>query len=193
MQLREWHIVISGFMQKSGSLNGMVSLWGDLIQLVAGRANARVELLRWDDNFSNLAELISRLAGDGEPPIVNVYGYSWGGMSAANFARELRRRGIAVNHMVLSDAVYRHWYWLGQWRAFVSLFSIRIPENVRQVTQFRQRESLPMGHRVKADNPSKTRVGKINWLPVDHCWMDDALPFRRACHEAARDAGKDVV
>jgi len=185
MEMREWHIVFSGFQQKSGTLNGTVQIWGDLMRIASRHQSARVELLRWDDNISNLAELISRLAPQDSMPIVNIYGYSWGGMTAANFARELRRRGMPVNHIVLSDAVYRHWYWLGQWRAFVSAWAIRIPDNVRKVTHFRQRQSMPMGHDVKADNPGKTLIGKPIWLKADHSWMDDASPFRSACRDAA--------
>lgn len=188
MEMREWHIVISGFQQKSGTLNGTVQIWGDLIRMVSARPDARVELLTWDSDFANLAETISRVAPVDAMPIVNVYGYSWGGMSAAKFARELRRRGVEVNRMVLSDAVYRHWYWLGQWRAFVSAWSIRIPDNVHRVIHFRQRESYPMGHTIKADNPGKTKVDPVVWLKVDHCWMDDHAAFRRACQQAAREA-----
>jgi len=186
MEMREWHVVISGFQQRSGTLNGTVRVWGDLREIVAGRPDACVELLTWDDDNADLAERISRLAPLDEMPLINVYGYSWGGMSAANFARQLRRRGLAVNHIVLCDAVYRHWYWAGQWRAFVSAWAIRIPDNVHQVTQFRQKESLPMGHAIKADNPGLTEVGPINWLTTDHCWMDDHPAFRKACREAAK-------
>lgn len=189
MQMREWHVIISGFQQKSGTLNGTVQIWDDLMKVASGHDCARVELLRWDDNIANLAELISRLCPADSMPLINIYGYSWGGMTAANFARELRRRGIPVNHIVLCDAVYRHWYWLGQWRAFVSAWSIRIPENVHKVTQFRQRKSLPMGHAIKADNPGKTKVGPIHWLNADHCWMDDQYAFRKACYDAAKTIG----
>lgn len=188
MEIREWHIVISGFQQKSGTLNGTVQIWGDLIRMVADRPSARVELLTWYDDMSNTAELISKTIPVDAMPVVNVYGYSWGGMSAANFARELRCRGVEVRHMVLCDAVYRHWYWLGQWRAFVSAWAIRIPDNVHQVTQFRQRESLPQGHPIKVDNPGRTKLGPVNWLTVHHCWMDDQPEFRKACQEAAKGA-----
>lgn len=189
MEMREWHVVISGFQQRSGTLNGTVHIWGDLIRLVAGRDGARVELQTWDADLPDLAERISRLAPVGEQPVINVYGYSWGGMSATKFARELRRRGLIVHHMVLCDAVYRHWYWLGQWRAFVSAWSIHVPDNVRKVTQFRQKESLPKGHLIKADNPGLTDLGPINWLSTDHCWMDDHPAFRKACIEAAKGVG----
>lgn len=195
MQIQEWHIVIQGFRQRSGTLNGIVRIWGDLIQLVGSRRDARVELLSWNDNVANLAELISQIAPFGVMPIVNIYGYSWGGMTAMNFARELRRGGVNVNDIVLSDAVYRHWYWLGQWRAFVSTWAIRVPDNVvGEVTQFRQRQSYPMGHTVKADNPERTKLHDAVWLTRDHCWMDDAPEFREACRKTAeRRAGTLVA
>lgn len=192
MAIREWHVVISGFQQKSGTLNGIAQIWLQLVALMACRPEARVELLTWKDDFGNLAETISRIASttstnpDGIKPVINIYGYSWGGMSAVNFARELQDRGLDVNHMVLSDAVYRHWYWLGQWRAFAPWRSIMIPENVRQVTQFRQKRNWPRGHTIKADNPGKTKLGMVRWLNAKHCWMDDQAAFRQACWQAAQ-------
>jgi len=192
MEIREWHIVISGFQQQSGTINGTVVVWDDLIRITRDKPSARVELLTWCDNVANQAELIKKTEPVDAKPIVNVYGYSWGGMTAANFARELKRRGIEVNHMVLCDAVYRHWYWLGQWRAFVSLWSIQVPDNVLRVTQFRQKENYPRGHKVTADNPGRTDLGPIHWLGVDHCWMDDQPAFRRACRDAALQVRMDA-
>lgn len=190
MQIREWHIVISGFQQKSGTLNGTVKIWGDLIRLKSARPEARVELLTWYDDMANMAEQIKAIADHSEStPLVNIYGYSWGGMSATNLARELQARGVDVTHMVLCDAVYRHWYALGWWRAFVSWRSIKIPDNVGRVTQFRQKQNYPRGHEVKADNSGKTKLGPIQWLLVQHCWMDDHVQFRKACQEAAKEVG----
>lgn len=186
MELAEWHVIISGFRQKSGTLNGTVVIWSDLIRLVANRPGARVELITWNADVEDLAERISRLAPVDAMPLVNVYGYSYGGMTAANFARELRRRGVEVNHMVLCDAVYRHWYRLGWWRSFFSWWSIKIPDNVKRVTQFRQRESLPMGHKIKVNHPGRTKLGPIQWLKTDHCWADDSVAFRKACLQAAK-------
>ncbi len=186
MVIREWHVVISGFTQQSGTLNGCVQIWGELIRLAASRPDARVELLTWNDNVANLAELISRIAPEIEQPIVNIYGYSWGGMTAANFARELRRRSIDVNQMVLSDAVYRHWFNLGQWRALVPSIPIWIPDNVKRVKWFRQKENWPRGHDLRADNPGKTMIEPPVVLQTDHCWMDDHKAFRNACTAAAK-------
>lgn len=194
MAIREWHVVISGFQQQSGTLNGIARIWLDLVQLLATRSTARVELLTWNDDVGNLAETISRVTNTLNSatnrrvePVVNIYGYSWGGMSAVNFARELQRRGINVQNMVLSDAVYRHWYWLGWWRAFAPWRAIWIPGNVvGQVIQFRQKKNWPRGHAIKAVNPGVTKLGSVRWLQAEHCWMDDQPAFRFACLEAAK-------
>lgn len=183
--VKEWHIVLSGFRQRQGDVNGMVLIWQDLKRAIPN--HAVLQLHSWNCNVPDLAELIARLAPDDAQPRVNIYGYSWGGQSAVHLAHQLRRRGVGVAHMVLSDAVYRHWYPLGWWRAFVPWRSLRVPENVQRVTHFRQRESFPMGHTVVADNPGRTKLDPVQWLKTDHCWMDDAPQFRRACLAAARE------
>ena len=52
--------------------------------------------------------------------------------------------------MLLSDAVYRHAYWLGNWRALVPWSVIEIPANVQRVTWFRQYSDRPQGHDLRA-------------------------------------------
>lgn len=181
----EWHIVIMGFLQTTGAVNGMVNVWRQILQTTRG-TDARVELRSWNCNLADLAELISRISVADRPPRIVVYGYSWGGMSAALFARHLRRRGLAIDRLVLCDAVYRHWYPFGWWRAFAPWRAIKIPDNVRRVTQFRQRQSWPRGHTILADNPGKTIIEHVRWLQTDHCWMDDHGDFHLACIEAAK-------
>jgi thioesterase domain-containing protein len=183
--IREWHIVIMGFAQREGAINGMVECWRQLINAVKGTA-ARVELRSWNSDVEDLAEFISKLQPPDLPPRICIHGYSWGGMTAANLCRALRRRGLNVDRVVLSDAVYRHWYPWGNWRAFAPWRAIRIPDNVRRVTLFQQKESLPMGHPVAADNPGKTHVDPVKWLKVDHKWMDDQTEFHRACVQTTR-------
>lgn len=181
--IAEWHILLSGFLQRAGDINGVVLIWDELRKLVP---EAEVQLHGWDANLPDLAELIARLSPSFTGPRVNLYGYSWGGQSAVLLARELRRRGVVVQHLVLSDAVYRHWYRLGWWRAFLPGVRIIVPDNVRRVTHFRQRQSRPKGHAVTAENPGRTMMDPVVWLPVDHMWMDDAAEFRAACVAAAK-------
>ena len=189
--IAEWHIVLSGFLQRAGDVNGVVLIWNELRRLVHGRPDAVAQLHSWNANLVDLAELIARTRPSEEMPRVHIYGYSWGGQSAVNLARELGRRGVPVDRLVLSDAVYRHWYKLGWWRAFVPWLKIRVPDTVRRVTHFRQQQSLPMGHIVQAENPGLTTVDPVVLLRVDHKWMDDAAEFRCACLEAAKGSAAD--
>ena len=185
MVVREWHIVLMGFLQQQGSVNGMVQLWGELLDAVDHRPGTRVECRPWNCDVADLAEVILKTRPANAPPRICLYGYSWGGMTAAKLCYELRRRGLRVDRVVLCDAVYRHWYPLGWWRAFAPWRSIRIPDNVRRVTVFQQRESLPCGHPIRADNPFRTTVDAPRLLTTDHCWMDDHSEFHRACLQAA--------
>lgn len=186
----EWHIVLSGFLQRNGDVNGVVQIWDELRR--ATPCDAVVQLHKWNTDLRDLAEVIDRLKPD-EGPRINLYGYSWGGQSAVLLARHLHRRGIKVDHLVLSDAVYRHWYPLGWWRAFAPWYAIRVPENVRRVIHFRQKQSRPKGHALVADNPGLTTMDPVHWLRRDHCWMDDAPEFRRACLSAAKGCAAHEV
>ncbi len=186
----EWHIVLSGFMQHAGDVNGTVVIWDEMRFLVPDAAV--VAHHGWNANLADVAELIKKLSPDATKPRVNIYGYSWGGWSAVLLAYQLRRRGINVVHMVLCDAVYRHWYHLGWWRAFASWVRILVPDNVRRVTHFRQTQSSPKGHVVKAANPGRTQMDPVTWLSVDHMWMDRTPEFRLACLDAAKGIANEV-
>jgi pimeloyl-ACP methyl ester carboxylesterase len=194
--IRNWHIVISGFLQTEGTVSGCVSLWRKLQRL--SDDNTSVILHSWKDNFSDLAELIWRFSPADEHKLcIKVYAYSWGGYSAILLARALQKRGLNVRALVLSDAVYRHWYLLGQWRAMVPGSRIIVPDNVREVFWFRQREPriqfgngwrnvlCPAGHRVVAKNKSATKVHEPVILKVSHSYMDEAKQFQQ---EAVRVA-----
>lgn len=190
LEMREWHIVISGFQQRRGKLNGMVTIWRDLIDIVQSKPSARVELLLWSDSVSEMAEQIKLLSPELEMPIVNIYGYSWGGQSAVNLAKELRRRSIKVNRLTLSDPVYRAsrflmFFWLLQWRAFWDSYTITVPDNVLRATAFYQRSNYPRGHLLKAANPGLTEIDEPVIVNTDHCWMDQNDDFRTACRNAA--------
>ena len=182
--IRTWHIVISGFLQHEGLPVGMVQLWRDLLQAHAG-PDTCVELREWNADWAALAEFIGRYRGE-RPPRIAIYGYSWGGMSAVLLARQLQRRGIKVQWMVLSDPIYRHWYPLGNWRALWPWSEIVVPTNVGNVESFRQRTSWPRAHRVVAADINKTHIDppwETKW--ADHAHMDDLPEFQTRCKEVA--------
>lgn len=200
--INRWHVVISGFLQNEGDPTGMVMIWRKLRALAS--EHSCVELRSWNDNFANLAELIYRFKPAQGHPTINVYAYSWGGMSAMHFAEELAKRdNMGIENMVLSDPVYRHRYWLGQWRAMMPWSEIVVPQNVKAVWWYKQTNPRfdfrtgsiipkiqPQGHKLICLSPS-TRVNgdRKSCRPIlltnDHNHMDDAQKFRLKCLEVA--------
>lgn len=189
--IRTWHVVISGWLQNEGQPTGMVRLWRDLHARFTAR-RVRVELRVWNDRWDALAEFIWRLRSQAPvwpfaKPRIVIYGYSWGGYSAVVLARLLQRRGLPVEHLVLSDAVYRHWYLLGQWRALLPGSRIVVPSNVKEVTWFRQGSGAFKGHDVVAVDARKTKIHPAKLAKVHHRYMDDLRAFHA---EALAIAGK---
>jgi hypothetical protein len=185
MAISTWHIVISGFLQHEGKPTGMVALWRRLHRRHAA-PGVCVELRAWNEKWRDLAELIWRVQPEERPPVVKVYAYSWGaGWGAMQLARELGRRGLAIDFMVLSDPVYRspwpgmRWLALARWRA------IQVPPNVRVVFWFRQRASLPAGHALAARRNDRTIITPPVWVEVDHQYMDDLPLFHRQCERVS--------
>lgn len=185
--IRKWVICIAGFLQDEGTPHGIVQVWRDLHARHAA-PNIRVEFRSWDDRTAPLAELIWRLRPPRKQPHVTIAAYSWGGASAQRLARDLARRGIVVSEMVLSDAVYRHGYWLGNWRALVPWSKITIPANVRRVTWFRQTVDRPRGHSLVPADPTATEIAPATVYQVGHTYMDDLTAFHQAAHSAAEAA-----
>ena len=182
-RFKKFHIVISGFLQNEGKPNGMIRLWSDLYHENVYE-DTLVMMKTWNDNMDSLAEFIWRMAED--DAVIKVYGYSWGGAAAVKLARALQKRGLKIKDMVLSDAVYRHSYWLGNWRAFVRCFKIAVPCNVRTVWWFRQRSKLGKlsGHDLVASQEVFLR--QAVWCNCSHVYMDDNLLFHNKVLEVAR-------
>jgi pimeloyl-ACP methyl ester carboxylesterase len=183
--IRSWHVVISGFLQDEGEPTGMVSLWRRLRRL--SDAETCVELRNWNDNWRQFAELIWRMRPADCEPDVRIYAYSYGGgWGAMQLARQLKRRGIGVRVMVLSDPVFRSPWLLLRWLSLVSYAFIVVPDNVRNVIWFRQTTNRPAGHHLIAQNPDRTRIAESKWVEVAHQYMDDLPEFHEACEEEAR-------
>jgi len=183
-QFKKFHIVISGFLQNEGKPNGMIRLWSDLYKEHACH-DTLVMMKTWNDNMDSLAEFIWRMAE--ENAIIKVYGYSWGGAAAIKLAKSLGKRGLKISAMVLSDAVYRHSYWLGNWRAFVRCFKITIPTNVDLVCWFRQQGKFGRisGHDIIALG-SDTFVCEAKWCNCSHMYMDDNRSFHERVLQVAK-------
>jgi len=242
--IKTWHVVISGFLQRQGAPNGMLSLATELHRTYAG-PECMVEMRLWDESMAGLAEKIwllrpqvgsrksdvggvcpvlqrtlsivqarqhmdscptcqQRLARRRDAkasdlpaptsdfpttsdfPSIKIYGYSWGGAAAIRLAGELHKRGLPVDNLVLSDPVYRHWYWAGNWRAFWPFSKLYVPVNVARVDVFSQRQNLPSGHEVVALDPEQTIVTNRGVLGVNHQYMDDHPRFQNHALEVSK-------
>jgi pimeloyl-ACP methyl ester carboxylesterase len=187
-----------------GSSNGVVRLWRRLHHEHADE-NTCVELRSWWQDWGDLAELIKRTQPDPDSlhcdrVRVKIYAYSWGGMSALKLATQLAIRNIQVRALVLCDAVYRHWYYAGQWRAFMPWSQLRVPSNVMEVyrlvqqnPRFRISKSWPCnwlqpaGHDVVRENACALtpKIFEPKILSCDHSHMDNAEEFHAMAMMAA--------
>ena len=189
LPIYKWIYVIPGFLQDRGGDTGMVSLWKSL-HMMYSDYSTRVELAHWNSDWRAHAECINRMSDDQHAKII-IAGYSWGGYSSTLLAQELSKHGRKVQQMVLCDAVYRHRYWLGNWRAMCPWSKIKIPANVDEVTWFRQKENYPRGHKLKPES-DMTKINSPQELKYKHQRCDDSYLFHKevfkACH---RTLGKN--
>ena len=174
----EWHVVIPGLLQREGDVNGMVRLWRS-IHLERSGPQTCVDLRSWNSNWSDVAELIWRFRPRDKDPAIRLYGYSYGGYGAILLAEQLRRRGLEVGSIVLSDAVRR-------WRACWPAAALTVPVNVREVHWFYQRTDWPRGHRVVAADPDHTVIHDQVLVMRSHRWMDDLESFHELSRQVAR-------
>lgn len=183
----EWHIIQSGFLQREDRPTGSVLLWRDFQDKYAS-SGVSIELRRWNEDMAALAEFIRLFRPPGSRPTICTYSYSYGGgWGLPRLARELGTRELEIDHAVMCDPVYRHWYPMGAWRAFVPSIPIWIPESVRRVTWFRQYEDWPRGHDLEAENPDRTKIDPPVILRAGHVFIDDSDDYRNECHRVASE------
>lgn len=188
MKFRNVIYIITGFLQTSGSRSGLIDLWRDLY-VTHAEQETLVRLLPWRSDWSAEGEFIFRLS---EPrPSIGVVAFSWGaGWGFVRLAKALNARGLEVRHACLIDPVYRHSYWLGQWRAFVPGIPIAIPSNVRRVTWWRQQQDWPRGHKLTGSGNTviaNTVIAPPINVSASHVYMDDNPAILKACQKAMED------
>jgi len=164
--------VISGFRQGKQRWNGSINISERLRDEYNG-ALTNVTYLTWDTNWPALAEFMFLIQDDHmqsrrKPPVNIVCDYSYGGgWGARRLMKFCRRRGVAIEHAILSDPVHRGPLgWIGRW-------PIWIPDNVRKVTLLRQKEDYPRGCDIRLQNKETTCIVRKRLLKVGHSWMDD--------------------
>ncbi len=185
----QWLYVITGFTQTRATRSRLVELWKELYDRYV-EPHVIVALRAWNTDWKAEAEHVLRLAPDQQEEItIKVFAYSWGaGWGLVRFARALGARGLRVQTAVLSDPVYRHPYWLGQWRTLLSRWPIVIPANVGEVYSYYQRQNWPRGHKLVAAGKDTVLQHPIQ-LQATHDAMDEQPQFLTRCR---LEAGKPV-
>jgi len=180
-----WHVVASGFTQTERTWHGMVRLWRDM-HARSTAAEDGVSLRTWDSDWAALAEHIFLVQeNQGQRIKVACYAYSWGCSGVMKLVRELNKRGIPVESMVLSDPIYRSPWMTCAWLAMTSWKKIVVPNNVRMVRWFYQKQNLPQSQGLVAQDEKRTMIFEPTELLRNHEYCDDSRQFHDACHAAA--------
>ena len=175
--IKRWVVCWTGFGQGEHRMTGVEMLQDDL-HVQCSCPHTRVILKSWHDSPSSIAARIKNRCGEDLDPAIVIIGYSWGGYSAVLMARELRRRGLTVDNLLLADAVWRSRFFIGYPLSLLDKFAIMIPSNVKQVHTWRQTSNTPRGAKIIIEDPSKTDWVTNEVLPhIDHQYVDDHRPF----------------
>lgn len=193
MSLTIWHVFISGFTQHEGRESGLFRVAEDLISAGHYSPRERVSLLPWKHPWGEFAERLWIVGQEqGQPPMINVYAYSWGvGYGARRFAAELGKRSMGIECLVSSDGIWKAPWWPGriQPRALFSRDAtclsprIQFGSNVKRIVAFHQCQNRPNGHVIFHNgNP----VPSTQVHGTTHQYMDDSQLFRDAVFAEAR-------
>ncbi len=173
LPINRWIFCFNGYAQGERWRTGVGRIHRDILAKCSA-PDTYLQLCSWRDDVSQMADNIMEWGG-GLPEVVLI-GYSYGGWTAVLLCRELKRRGFAVDHLVLIDAV---WRWQQRLASISSLFDghqIAVPDNVKRVTSWRQKVSKPMGHPIVGDEKRITIDRRT--LNVAHLYADDVPEVR---------------
>ena len=188
-EIKTWHQVISGFTQNLGRPSGAEQLYFELREMINAETDVRLSV--WKDRWDDVAEFMRR-SSVAEPRIY-IYAYSWGGgYGFKHLANALRKRGMHIDCAVLCDPVYRSSI-LPTWLpinplSMTSWARIKVPDNVRRVKWFYQRQNRPQGHNLIAKDPKKTAIAPGIQLDANHEFMDDRHEWHTAAWKVAHDS-----
>jgi len=184
-----WIVCIAGWQQNEGQTTGLEELQDRLHRRCSNRST-RVVLRAWNDSPSHIAERIfRRRPNDGQPAVV-IIGYSYGGYSAVLLARQLQRRGIEVETMLLCDAVWRPSRWCPSVLSLLPWWTLRVPGNVRRLYSWRQKTNKPSGHAIALEDTS-TLWSTRSVVGTTHRYMDEnpefvSISIAKGCPEKQR-------
>lgn len=182
--VERWIVCFSGFLQE-GRLSGIEKI-EDAIHRQCNGDSTRVLLKSWRDSPADVAQRIWNRCPEGHQPAVVIIGYSYGGYTAVLLARELEKRGLKVETMLLIDPV---WRWAARWPSLLSWlegWEIKVPSNVRKLYGWTQKVDTPAGHKIV---PSGSTISDIQTLMRAHNIMDDAMEvYNRAMFVACPES-----
>ena len=192
--IRNFIYLIGGRSQKTGADTGMMRLWAMLFRwraLAPRHAFTFIMPREWNDSVREMAGLLERHAVEPGARRVVIAGYSWGaGYGGPRLARELMRRGIAVDLLILVDPIYRSKLPLAfRLLAFTTWFGIRVPANVRAVVAWRQRRDALKGTGLRLDDKARTRIladVTLTDSSLDHQSIQYHPALLRECFERIR-------
>ena len=179
---RNIHVLFSGFTQRRDHLGNGIPVLADKLRKQTDGQNTLVEVFPW--YTSGIAAYIHQRCD--EDTRVHLVGYSYGGQTAADVARELiEYRTPKRLYLTLSDAVARRSRMPWGWAASVVPPNdfwprIQVPEKA-VVRSYIQRQKWPVGHRL-----ATRRVEQI-LAHVPHTQMDGLEEFHQYVLEIAGD------
>lgn len=182
-------IVISGRKQSPvGSWTGTREL-EELLRIQFAEWNqccVRVSHYRHNENFGNVAsDLVNlRRKYKTEPFYTAVFAFSWGGGEGLpSLAKHMKPYGLHIDVAVTSDAIYRHFFYAGNWRVLWPKARILMPDNVLKLIPFAQKQSIPCGRGIATTQLQEPMV----YLPYNHVEMDSAPEWHDKCLEVAKE------
>lgn len=186
-KVKTWIVCISGYLQDEGDAQGIPELHNKVHSLYEDSTTWTV-FCKWNEDWRAKAEWIRRLSADNVRVI--VFAYSWGvGHGLVQLAKELRRHRIYIQTAVCSDGVrYSRFPVLRNLLAylpFISWSKIVIPNNVREVWWFIQRNTWLRGHDIVAEGRQTIHPLELDDNSGTHQNMDESKPFQDKCIEVA--------
>lgn len=182
-------IVISGRKQSPlGSWTGTREL-EELLRVEFASYNVccvRIAHFRHDANFRDVASDLALLRRryPKEPFYNLVFPFSWGGGEGLpSLATALHPYGQMIHTAVTCDAIYKHFFYAGNWRVLYPKARIIMPDNVLRIIPFAQRQGIPMGRGIA----STRLVEPMTYLDYSHVEMDSAPEWHSKCVEIAKD------
>lgn len=188
-------IVISGRKQSPlGSWTGTREL-EELLRVKFAEYNVccvRVAHFRHDANWQEVASdlaLLRRRYKD-EPFYNLCFPFSWGGGEGLpSLANELHPFGMMIHTAVTCDAIYKHFFYAGNWRVLNPKSRILMPDNVLRIIPFAQKQGIPMGRGIA----STRLVEPMTYLDYSHVEMDSAPEWHDKCIQVAKEFAQIAI